>query len=154
MARIHVESERTIDAAPSIVYDFLTDYRDQHYKILPSEHYLDYTVEQGGHGSGTVFGYVFSAANRKRNYHLRVEELTKGEVLTESDLGSSLVNTWTVSGQDGGQRSRVRLTTEWEGSGGMGGFFERTFAPGSLRRIYDDVLRRLESSMSATGSKS
>ena len=39
----------------------------------------------------------------------------------------------------------MRITTEWEGSGGIGGFFERTFAPGVLRRLYADELNRLAS---------
>lgn len=154
MARIHVENERVVHAPPGAVYAFLADYRDSHFKVLPPDHYLDYTVEQGGRGAGTVIGYTFSAANRKRPYHLRVDEPAKGTVLTESDLGSSLVNTWTITGQDGGAGTRVRLTTEWEGSGGMGGFFERTFAPGSLRRIYDDVLRRLDASIGSDATSS
>ncbi len=43
-----------------------------------------------------------------------------------------------------GDRSRVRIETRWEGAKGIGGFFERLFAPPSLRRIYGDELRRLD----------
>ncbi len=35
------------------------------------------------------------------------------------------------------------MTSVWNGAGGIGGFFERTFAPG-LARIYDAVLARLD----------
>jgi hypothetical protein len=35
--------------------------------------------------------------------------------------------------------------TTWNGAGGIGGFFERTFAPAGLRRIYDGVLGNLDS---------
>ena len=34
--------------------------------------------------------------------------------------------------------------TRWDGATGAAGFFERLFAPPSLRRIYNDELRRLD----------
>jgi hypothetical protein len=47
-----------------------------------------------------------------------------------------------VTPRDGG--SLVRIETVWQGAGGIGGFFERTFAPGVLRRLYSDELQRLD----------
>lgn len=35
------------------------------------------------------------------------------------------------------------MTSTWDGATGIGGFFERTFAPKGLGRIYDLVLDRL-----------
>ena len=63
-------------------------------------------------------------------------------MLTESDTGSSLVTTWTVTPE--GRDSRVRIRTRWQGAGGVGGFFERLFAPRVLRGIYADELERLD----------
>ena len=40
-------------------------------------------------------------------------------------------------------RSRVRTITTWNGASGIGGFFERTFAPKGLARIYNGVLANL-----------
>jgi hypothetical protein len=54
-----------------------------------------------------------------------------------------MVTTWLVEPVEAG-RSRVRATTTWNGAGGIGGFFERTFAPKGLARIYDGVLAKLE----------
>jgi hypothetical protein len=59
----------------------------------------------------------------------------------ESDANSSLVTTFNVEPQDG--KSLVRIHTSWDGAGGIGGFFERTFAPKAMRRIYLDELDRL-----------
>ena len=73
---------------------------------------------------------------------MRAEEPEPGRVLTESDTGSSLVTTWTVTPE--GRDSRVRIETRWQGAGGVGGFFERLFAPRVLRRIYTDELERLD----------
>ena len=47
-----------------------------------------------------------------------------------------------VSPQDAA--SLVRISTSWDGSGGIGGLFERTFAPRVLRAIYADELKRLD----------
>ncbi len=69
-----------------------------------------------------------------------VKEPLKGWVITESDQHSSLVTTWTLSPEDDGLRTRVRVDSEWEGGTGVGGFFERTFAPMGLRRIYNSML--------------
>jgi hypothetical protein len=38
----------------------------------------------------------------------------------------------------------VRIRTTWQGAGGIGGFFERTFAPRAMRSLYADELRRLD----------
>ena len=71
----------------------------------------------------------------------RVEEPAPG-TLVERDTTSSLVTTWRVMPAPNDQ-SIVRVVTEWQGGSGIRGFFERTFAPRGLRRIYDDLLERL-----------
>jgi Polyketide cyclase / dehydrase and lipid transport len=52
------------------------------------------------------------------------------------------VTTWVVTPEGAG--SRVRVETRWQGAGGVGGFFERLFAPRVLRRLYVDELERLD----------
>ncbi len=63
-------------------------------------------------------------------------------MLTESDTGSTSVTTFTVTPE--GSACRVRISTTWQGAGGVGGVFERLFAPRVLRRLYDDELSRLD----------
>jgi hypothetical protein len=53
-----------------------------------------------------------------------------------------MVTTWRVTPAGEG-KSRVVVTTVWDGAGGIGGFFEKTFAPKGLGRIYDLVLDKL-----------
>ena len=72
---------------------------------------------------------------------LTVAEPEPGRVLTESDSNSSLVTTFTVTPD--GSACNVRISTSWNGAGGIGGFFERTFAPKALAKIYADELDRL-----------
>jgi uncharacterized protein YndB with AHSA1/START domain len=151
MSRIHVEVERIVDAPPEEVYSFLADYRDKR-PIILTRNFLDYRVEQGGRGAGTMIGYRLQAGRRERAYHMRVEELPGGHSLIERDMDSSLVTTWTVIPAASGRQSRVVVTTEWEGSGGVGGFFERTFAPMALRSIYTRMLERLAQALTGTAA--
>ena len=140
MATIRVSAERTIEAPASDVYRYVADMREHHPHFLP-EAFSDFTVETGGVGAGTVARFKLDAGGRTREYRMQVAEPEPGRVLTESDTESSLVTTFTV--EPDGEQSQVRISTTWEGAGGIGGFFERTFAPRVLRRLYDDELERL-----------
>lgn len=141
MNRINVQSEYIIPAPPEEVYESLIDFQNARPSILTSN-FVDYTVEEGGVGEGTVIRYHLRAAGRKRPYRMHVTETSKGEILTERDSHSSLVTMWRLTPVSNGQ-TLVRLVSEWEGAGGIGGFFERTFAPRGLRGIYDQMLSRL-----------
>ncbi len=144
MARqIQVESERTIQAPRGRVHDIVADYAGERPRILPPANYLDYKVLQGGRGAGTVVSYRLRAGGRERPYDVEVSEPSPGATLVERDRGSSLVTTWTLTPTLDGTATDVKLSTTWQGGGGVGGFFERTFAPKGLRRIYEDVLGRL-----------
>jgi hypothetical protein len=66
-----------------------------------------------------------------------------GRRLVETDANSSSVTTFIVDPAADGT-STVTIGTEWQGAGGIGGFFERTFAPRVMRSIYADELRRLD----------
>lgn len=149
LSHIYVKSEKVIGARPDDVYQVLADYKGKHPNIL-TPNYQDYTVEKGGQGSGTVVSYRLQAAGRERPYRMRVDEPLRGKVLVERDTNSSLVTIWTLTPVADGQRTRVRLASEWEGSGGVGGFFERTFAPLGLSRVYSNVLATLASSLQSS----
>jgi len=140
IGKIVVSAERVIDAPADVVYRYVADMRDHHPRFLPSA-FSDFRVESGGVGAGTITRFTVTAGGRARQYRMRVEEPAPGQVLTESDTGSSLVTTTTVSPRDGA--SLVQISTTWDGAGGIGGFFERTFAPRAMRAIYTDELERL-----------
>lgn len=148
MAPIHVSAERTIDAPADLVYSYLAD-MEQHQRFLPPA-FSDFIVESGGVGAGTVTRFKVSAGGRTREYRMEVGEPEPGRVLTESDTGSSLVTTFTV--EPDGERCRVQISTTWAGAGGIGGFFERMFAPRVMRGIYADELERLNEYARAHGS--
>jgi uncharacterized protein YndB with AHSA1/START domain len=141
MAKVGASAERTIDAPAGQVYGYLADMH-QHPRFLPPA-FSDFKVEEGGVGAGTVTSFAVTAGGRTRNYRMRITEPEPGRTLVESDANSSLVNAFTVEPQ--GDKSLVRISTSWDGAAGIGGFFERTFAPRALRRMFLDELERLNS---------
>jgi uncharacterized protein YndB with AHSA1/START domain len=139
MAKVEASAERTIDAPAGQVYGYLADMH-QHPRFLPPA-FSDFKVEEGGVGAGTVTSFAVTAGGRTRNYRMRITEPEPGRTLVESDANSSLVNTFNVEPQ--GDKSLVRISTSWDGAAGIGGFFERTFAPKALQRMFLDELERL-----------
>ena len=139
MAEIRVTAERDIAAPPQQVYGSIADYRQHRPQWLPPA-FSNLQVEDAA--EGTIVRYHLSVGSRERDYRMRVAEPEPGSALTESDTNSSLVTRWTVMPQ--GADSRVRVETTWQGAAGIGGFFERTFAPRALRNLYMDALSRLD----------
>ena len=130
-----------MDAPAETVYRYIADMRDHHPRFLPPA-FSDFQVESGGIGAGTVTRFKLTAGGRTREYRMKVAEPEPGRVLTESDTNSTAVTTFTVSARDAA--SLVEISTAWDGAGGIGGVFERMFAPRVLRAIYADELKRLD----------
>ncbi|GGX53035.1 SRPBCC family protein [Streptomyces fructofermentans] len=141
MAQVEATTERVVAGQPDDVFDALADYSGTRPKLL-TEHYSEYEVREGGDGEGTLVHWKLQATSKRvRDCLLEVSEPTDGE-LVEKDRNSSMVTTWRVTPAGEG-RSRVVVSTVWDGAGGIGGFFERTFAPKGLGRIHDEVLAKL-----------
>ena len=145
MAQVEATTERVVAADAETVFDTLADYSGTREKVLPG-HFSEYEVREGGDGEGTVVHWKLQATSKRvRDCLLDVTEPTDGE-LVEKDRNSSMVTTWRVTPAGEG-RARVVVTSVWNGAGGIGGFFERTFAPKGLARIYDGVLANLAAEM-------
>lgn len=142
MPHVHVETERVIPARPEVVYQYLANYREKRPDLL-TPNFQNYTVTKGGKGNGTVVTYELHAGRRVRPYEMHVSEEGRAKTLVEKDARSSLVTRWNVAPAGDGAQSRVSITTDWEGGSGVGGFFERTFAPMGMRKIYNTMLDTL-----------
>jgi hypothetical protein len=140
MGQITVESEGAVGAPVELTYRLIAD--DAHHQKFLPEAFSNFQVLSGGVGAGTVHSFDIAAGGRVRNYVMDVSEPEPGRVLVEKDRGSSLITTFTVSPD--GVGCRVRISTTWQGAGGIGGFFERTFAPKAMRKLYADELTRLD----------
>src|SRR5882672_11146954 len=119
MARILISVERAVEAPAETVYGYVADMRE-HPRFLPPA-FSDFRVESGGVGAGTITRFKVTAGGRTREFRTKVAGPEPGRVLTESDTNSSSVTTFTVSPQ--GVASLVRISTSWDGAGGIGGVF-------------------------------
>ena len=142
MAPLEVSSVRAISAPADTVYGYIANMREHHPNFLPPA-FSDFQVESGGTGAGTVLRYAITAGGRTRRLHSEVAEPEPGRVLTENDMDSSAVTACTVTPTDE-KSCRVRISLRWDGASGIGGFFERTFAPRAMRSILTDELNRLD----------
>ncbi|MFG2575009.1 SRPBCC family protein [Streptomyces sp. NPDC048481] len=141
MAQVEATTERVVAADPDKVFDTIADYSGTRGKLL-TEHFSEYEVREGGDGEGTLVHWKLQATSKRvRDCLLEVSEPADGE-LVEKDRNSSMVTVWRVTPAGEGA-SRVVVTTTWNGAGGIGGFFEKTFAPKGLGRIHDAVLANL-----------
>ncbi|KPC79109.1 MULTISPECIES: SRPBCC family protein [Streptomyces] len=150
MAQVEATTERIIAADAETVFDALADYKEVRGKVLTG-HFSEYEVREGGDGEGTLVHWKLQATSKRvRDCLLDVTEPGGtsqaagygGGQLVEKDRNSSMVTTWTVTPAGDG-KSRAVVTTVWNGAGGIGGFFEKTFAPKGLGRIYDELLQNL-----------
>ncbi|MEV6126101.1 SRPBCC family protein [Streptomyces violaceusniger] len=148
MGQVEATTERIVTGKPEDVFDALADYRETRPRLLPQQ-FSEYEVREGGDGEGTVVHWKLQATSKRvRDCLLEVSEPSDGQ-LVEKDRNSSMVTTWTVT-PSGEGRSRVVVTSTWTGASGIGGFFERTFAPKGLARIYDALLAKLAAETAQT----
>ena len=131
----------SVGAPPELVYGLIADMRAHHANFLPPS-LKDLRVEQGGYGAGTTYRVTGVFLGGERQLHMRVDEPQPGRVLTESDLDSPLVTTWTVEPDSEG--SRVSIETVWPPARGIGGVLERLLAPRAMAKVYREELRLLD----------
>jgi hypothetical protein len=145
MGQVTARTQRTIEAPAERVQEALADYETVRPQIL-TEQYRDYRLEAGGQGAGSRVHWTLQATKKRvRDQLVEVSQPVEGSIV-ERDTNSSMVTTWTVA-PEGADRSTVTVETTWNGAGGIGGFFERTFAPGGLEKIHNGVLANLASTV-------
>jgi uncharacterized protein YndB with AHSA1/START domain len=141
MGQVVVTAERTLEASPEQVLGALGDYTGVRSRML-TEHFNEYEVREGGQAEGTVVHWKLAATSKRVRDCLFTVSAPAADRLVERDANSSMVTTWTVTPAGEG-RSKAVVTSVWNGAGGIGGFFEKTFAPKGLGRIYDELLQNL-----------
>lgn len=141
MGQISATQAIDIAAAPDAVIGALADYNEVRPAILP-EQYRDYAVIKGGNGDGTVVHWILQATS-KRQRDVKATVSVVPDTVTERDENSTMVTTYQVSAAGSG--SKVTTTTTWNSqASGIGGFFEKTFAPKGLARIQAALLANLK----------
>jgi hypothetical protein len=147
MSQVVATAEHVVHAPAERVVAALADYVDVRPRLLP-EQFSDYRVAAGGQGAGTRVHWRFAATSKRVREQLLTVSAPDATSLVETDANSSMVTTWTVHPGDAGVTT-VRVRTTWNGAGGIGGFFERTFAPKGLQRVYEEILGGLDREVAA-----
>ena len=143
MATVHAEESALIDARPEQIYAILSDYRTTHPQILPKQYFSGLEVESGGQGAGTVFRCRVRVLGQELPFRMQVSEPEPGRVLAETDLKTGLVTTFSITPVADGQRTRLRIASQWESRPGLPGLLERLTTPTIMRRIYRSELRQI-----------
>ena len=145
MARVTATNTIVIEAPVEAVTTAIADYAGVRPRIQP-EQFSAYRLIQGGQGHGTVAAWNLQATKKRSRdvkVSVTVDDAAAGHwSLVEKDANSSMATTYTVREATAG--SLVEMTTSWDGAGGVGGFFERTFAPAGLKRIQHELLTNLK----------
>jgi uncharacterized protein YndB with AHSA1/START domain len=137
MATVEAKAQRRIDAPVDEVFAVVSN-PARRAELLP-EAYHDVTI--GTSEQGQVVMYTLHAGGRERDYRVRIVPDSDAHVVTDEDELSSLRTEWTLQPQ--GSSTEVRMRTTWQGAGGVGGFFERTFAPRGVTRLHEQTLDKL-----------
>lgn len=146
MGEIVVTIEQAYDVSAEALFGALADYKTVRPTILAPE-FTDFQVLDGGVGAGTRIKYNLHATKKRvRQVEATVTEPVAGQQLLEADQNSSLTVLWAVA-EISGSRSQLTVRLNWQGATGIGGFFERQFAPAGIKRIYQTELDRLQSAL-------
>jgi hypothetical protein len=145
MGQVYAVTERVVEGKPEEVFEAVSDYAHTRADLLPAQ-YSEYEVREGGEGAGTLVHWKLQATEKRVRDCLMQVTVPSAGTLVESDTHSSMVVTWTVT-PAGDAGSKVQIETAWTGAGGIGGFFEKTFAPKGINRIHDEVLAKLAEEM-------
>lgn len=140
MGQINVVTQRSLPAPPDRVLDLAADYAGTRAQLWP-ENITDYQVLAGGKGPGTRISYRLHATKKRIRDVAAEVSAPDAQSLVEADQNSTLRTVWRVRPE--GDCSHVTVMTTWTGAGGVGGFFERIFAPIGVRKLWTAVLDNL-----------
>ncbi len=140
MSKILGTASAVIDAPPAAIYAVLSNYVEEHPRILPRPYFTGLQVESGGKGAGTVFHADMEIMGRRFHYHMDVTEPEPGRRLVESDRITDTVTEFLLEPLDNGNRTHLTIRTEVSASPGFAGVMERLFTPMLMRSIYKKEL--------------
>jgi carbon monoxide dehydrogenase subunit G len=137
MATVQAKAQRRVEAPADAVFALVSN-PARRAELLP-EAYHDVTI--GTSEQGQVVLYTLHAGGRERDYRVRIVPTEDEHVVTDTDELSSLRTEWSL--EPDGDATIVRMRTTWQGAGGVGGFFERMFAPRGVARLHEQTLDKV-----------
>ena len=126
----------------------LADYEVARPRLLP-EQFSDYRVESRRRGCRHPRALAVRRDVQAGPRAVDVGRPAGPGQLVESDANSSMVTTWTRASRPTPGSPRSACAPPGTAPAASAGFFERTFAPRGLRRVYDEILDRLDRELTA-----
>jgi len=142
--RYQITASRNVAASAARVYDIISDYRNGHPNILPSN-FRNLHVERGGRGAGTIITFQVRAFGQTQSFRHTVEEPEPGRVLVERDTAGPDTTMFVVDRGATEREARVTITSDMTTTrSGLLGMIERSMSSAFLKRLYDKELAKLE----------
>jgi hypothetical protein len=144
MSQHEVTADAVVNVPAERAYALVADYRDGHARIIPRPPFVSLDVEQGGTGEGTMIRYQMRILGRTRTFRAAITEPQPGRVLTETEVDTGAVTTFSVVPLEDGRKSHVTITTQLETRGGLLGKVEQFLVTRTLRPVYRREIERIE----------
>lgn len=133
-----LSASAVVEAPPERVWEVLTDYHDEHDRILPRPPFGAMEVEEGGRGAGTVFRLEMRAFGSTRTTRGVVTEPEPGRVLLETYPAERGATSFTLVPGPRPGTTELTIASEFPARRGIAGVLEgwllRSFLPGVYRR--------------------
>jgi hypothetical protein len=139
MKRSIATASRIIDVPADTIYEILADYRTRHPLILPKPYFQYLDVEEGGFGDGTIINFTMRILGRSQSFRSLITEPEPGRALLEMDINSGVSTRFDVFPLNGGQHTRVTISTELRNKSALEGWIAKLL----LQNIYRQELELL-----------
>jgi hypothetical protein len=148
MKPYHAEGSRVIKAPAERVYAILTDYRNEHPRILPKPYFMSLHVDKGGIGEGTQIHFQMNVLGKTQNFRAAITEPEPGRELDEVySEPEGVITRFFVRPFGHDKQSKVTIQTEGTIEGrGVFGWLERLFATTYLHHVFRKELELLAAS--------
>jgi hypothetical protein len=130
MGQISASSTVLIDVEPGTVLAAVADFLAVRPKKIPR--FSDYRVLEAGRVHAP-WRRGSRRATKSRTRDVKANVDVAEHTVIEKDANSTMVTNWTVA--PAGPGLSLTVKTSWQGAGGIGGLFEKTFAPLGLRKM-------------------
>jgi hypothetical protein len=110
VSRVCYQMSRVIPATPTQVFNLLADYRDGHWRVLPSA-FTDYRVLEGGYGEDTRIAFRLKLGGRSRPTKGVVTVPDPGRVIVETYPREEMVTTFTIDAEGEGTKLTIATST-------------------------------------------
>ncbi|CCQ95033.1 conserved hypothetical protein [[Clostridium] ultunense Esp] len=145
MDTYEIQVTQRIKADTELIYRVLSDYQNEHPRILPKPYFASTEIEQGGIGAGTIVRVQMKVMGVVNHLRLFVTEPIPGREIHEEDPAIGIKTIFTLEPDPDHSSCQVSIRTIWQKKKGFRGLIEQWLVPLIVRSIYAKELEILKS---------